>query len=129
MAKSSKNYVCQSCGAVSSKWAGKCESCAAWNSLIEEIAEGTVPKGLGSSKKGHRLKLSGLKGEETEKKPRHVTQLPEFDRVTGGGLVPGSIRIRNKLSYTNHFSRCAPLPPGNMHTGIRRGKTFFLILK
>lgn len=90
MAKSSKSYVCQSCGAVSSKWAGKCESCAAWNSVIEEIAEGPVPKGLGSSKKGHCLKLSSLKGEESEKKPRHVTQLPEFDRVTGGGLVPGS---------------------------------------
>lgn len=90
MAKSSKNYVCQSCGAVGSKWAGKCESCNEWNSIVEEVVEGAVPKGLGSSKKGRSIRLFGLKGEESEKKPRHRTGVAEFDRVTGGGLVPGS---------------------------------------
>jgi len=89
MAKSKTNYTCQSCGAVTSKWSGKCESCNEWNTIVEERVEAT-PKGLGSSKAGKRLNAVPLKGEMSEKKPRHVTTIAEFDRVTGGGLVTGS---------------------------------------
>lgn len=49
-----------------------------------------MPKGLGSSKSGRRLNAVPLKGEMTERKPRHITGIAEFDRVTGGGLVTGS---------------------------------------
>ena len=90
MAKSSKNYVCQSCGGVSSKWAGKCDSCGEWNSMAEEITEASAPKGLGGGKKGRTLPLSGLKSENGKKHPRHVCGINEYDRVTGGGMVPGS---------------------------------------
>ena len=45
MAKSTTLYVCQNCGASSSKWAGKCDACGEWNTLIEEAATGSVPKG------------------------------------------------------------------------------------
>ena len=90
MAKSSKQYACQSCGAVTTKWSGKCESCNEWNTITEEIVEASVPKGLGNRRKGNALNFVPLKGSTTEKKPRHVTGLAEFDRVTGGGLVPGS---------------------------------------
>ncbi|MFN3826547.1 MAG: DNA repair protein RadA [Micavibrio sp.] len=89
MAKPAKNYVCQSCGAVTSKWAGKCESCQEWNCLIEEVVQAAVPKGMGA-KKGRSLDLVDLSGQSHERLPRLVTGIAEFDRVTGGGVVPGS---------------------------------------
>ena len=46
MAKTSRQYVCQSCGAVASKWSGKCDSCNQWNTLVEEVANDSIPKGL-----------------------------------------------------------------------------------
>lgn len=90
MAKNSSNYVCQSCGAVTSKWVGKCESCGEWNSIIEEAAEQSVPKGLGTTKKGRTIPFENLKNKDTKPQPRRETGIAEFDRVTGGGLVPGS---------------------------------------
>jgi DNA repair protein RadA/Sms len=90
MAKSVKTYVCQSCGSVSSKWGGKCEACNEWNTIVEEAAPESAPKGLGSSKKGRALDLVSLKGESNQNVPRHVSGMAEFDRVTGGGMVPGS---------------------------------------
>ncbi|MCI5060880.1 MAG: DNA repair protein RadA [Alphaproteobacteria bacterium] len=90
MAKSSKQYVCNACGAVTSKWSGKCESCGEWNSISEEIVESGAPKGLGGKKGGQKLELLPLKGREKNQKPRHITNMAEFDRVTGGGLVSGS---------------------------------------
>lgn len=90
MAKSSKQYTCQSCGAVTSKWSGKCESCNEWNTITEEVIEASAPKGLGNKRRGNTINLVPLKGAMSEKKPRHITGIAEFDRVTGGGLVTGS---------------------------------------
>lgn len=93
MAKAQRNYVCQACGAVSSKWAGKCESCGEWNCIAEEASETAAPpKGLGggSRGRGRALPLVGLKGEDSSGIPRQASGIAEFDRVTGGGLVPGS---------------------------------------
>lgn len=90
MAKSSRSYVCQSCGGVHRKWAGKCESCGEWNSIVEEVVEASVPKGLGGRKSGKALPFIPLRGEANTDIPRHVTKMAEFDRVCGGGLVPGS---------------------------------------
>ncbi|MGY9015725.1 MAG: ATPase domain-containing protein, partial [Rhodospirillales bacterium] len=88
MARNSTQHVCQECGATANKWAGKCESCSAWNSMAEEAAASSVPKGLGA-KKGRKIEFVGLKG--TGKKiPRRIIGIAELDRVTGGGLVPGS---------------------------------------
>lgn len=90
MAKSTRSYICQSCGAVHMRWSGKCDSCGEWNSITEEVGAEAVPKGLGAKKTGRALPLVNLKGESHEKIPRMVTNIKEFDRVTGGGLVPGS---------------------------------------
>ena len=94
MAKSRSSFVCQSCGAVTTRWAGKCESCNEWNCIVEEVAEAAIPKGLGAgagaAKKGRTLALVDLKGEDANKLPRRVTGIAEYDRVTGGGMVPGS---------------------------------------
>jgi DNA repair protein RadA/Sms len=89
MAKSQTQYVCQSCGAVYPKWAGKCEACNEWNTLAEEASARTLPKGVSGGKGGKKIAFVGLKGE-TAAPPRLSTTIAELDRVCGGGLVPGS---------------------------------------
>ncbi|WP_459696382.1 DNA repair protein RadA [Acidisoma sp. C75] len=92
MAKSSARYVCQSCGAVSAKWGGRCEACGSWNSIVEEVAPppvavgGTRSAAVGA---GRRIPLVGLEGEAAPP-PRRQTGIAELDRVLGGGLVPAS---------------------------------------
>ena len=92
MAKSAPRFACQECGATWPKWAGRCEACGAWNSLIEELPRSGPPKSLsgGSAKKGgYALDFVGLDGESHGTR-RHLTGIAELDRVCGGGLVPGS---------------------------------------
>ncbi len=92
MAKAAKAvFVCQSCGAVASRWAGKCTGCGAWNSLAEETNAGPPP-GSGLPSKGRTGRIVTL--EPLARKETAATRLPtgldELDRVTGGGIVPGS---------------------------------------
>jgi DNA repair protein RadA/Sms len=91
MAKTQSRYACQECGAVHPKWAGRCEACGAWNSLVEELSRAGPPKSLGGGggKGGHALDFVGLAGE-SDRSVRHLTGIAELDRVCGGGLVPGS---------------------------------------
>src|SRR5215469_2590697 len=90
MARSTARYACQECGAVFPKWAGRCEACGAWNSLVEELPRSGPPKSLGGSGKGGQtLDFVALQGENS-RTPRHLTGIAELDRVCGGGLVPGS---------------------------------------
>jgi DNA repair protein RadA/Sms len=88
MARTQARFVCQECGAVHPKWLGRCESCGAWNSLVEEAPRDTVPKGLGGGK-GRAVDFVGLRGTSAPT-PRRQSGLAEFDRVCGGGLVAGS---------------------------------------
>ncbi|HXP12217.1 MAG TPA: DNA repair protein RadA [Stellaceae bacterium] len=90
MARAENRYVCQSCGAAYPKWAGKCDACGAWNSLVEEVtrSSGPPPKGLGSAK-GRALSFVGLTGD-TAATARRKSGIAELDRVCGGGMVPGS---------------------------------------
>ena len=90
MAKSDHAFVCQACGAVHPRWTGKCDSCGGWNSIVQEAGGGAIPKGLGAKKKGRAIELSPLDGPSDRTYPRHMTGIKEFDRVMGGGLVPGS---------------------------------------
>ena len=91
MAKPQKTFVCQQCGAVHNKWSGKCDSCGAWNSIVEEtpVAASSGPLRALASGKGRRIELNPLAGSSPEL-PRRRTGIGEFDRVCGGGLVPGS---------------------------------------
>jgi DNA repair protein RadA/Sms len=89
MAKSSASFACQACGAVSAKWAGKCESCNGWNTIVEEGAAPPIGAGAAKRIKGRKFALEDLKTQDTPP-PRRVTGIAEFDRVTGGGLVAGS---------------------------------------
>jgi DNA repair protein RadA/Sms len=89
--KSQARFACQQCGAVAPKWAGRCEACRAWNSMVEEVQRAAPPKSLGTSggKRGDRLGFVALRGE-TAGPPRRQTGIAELDRVCGGGLVAGS---------------------------------------
>ena len=90
MARDGAVYACQSCGAVHSKWAGQCPACGAWNSLVEEV-QSRPPGALAPSKagRGRGLAFEGL-ADATPAPPRIATGVDEFDRVCGGGVVPGS---------------------------------------
>jgi DNA repair protein RadA/Sms len=94
VAKAAKsNFVCQSCGAVSARWQGKCASCGDWNTIVEEVATPPPPgSGLAKATKGRALTLESLSGAHQEA-PRFSTGMPELDRVTGGGIVPGSVLL------------------------------------
>lgn len=89
MAKNTKSFVCQSCGAVTSKWAGKCEACGEWNTITEEAPRETLPKGVSGGKGGRKIEFVELKGQIAPP-PRRKTGIGELDRVCGGGLVAGS---------------------------------------
>ncbi|MBG1232135.1 DNA repair protein RadA [Aestuariivirga litoralis] len=90
MAKSSSTYVCQSCGAVSHKWSGQCDSCDQWNSIIEEKTDAPASGAKGARlPKGRTTRLVDLKGESPAP-PRILSGIAELDRATGGGFVPGS---------------------------------------
>jgi DNA repair protein RadA/Sms len=90
LAKAQSHYVCQACGASHAKWAGRCEACGEWNTILEETAP--APGGLAATGRGGRAKpveFVPLAGG-SEPVPRWISGNAEFDRVVGGGLVPGS---------------------------------------
>lgn len=93
MAKALKLFICQSCGAPHNRWSGKCDACGEWNTISEEAAPDSVPKGLSTNKKGKVIEFVDLRSDLTKNYPRYVTKISEFDRVTGGGLVPGSATL------------------------------------
>ena len=89
MARRSAQYICQSCGAVSAKWAGRCESCGEWNSFVEESGGGPLSAPGPGLAKGRVVELVPLSGT-SEDAPRTASGVGELDRVTGGGFVRGS---------------------------------------
>lgn len=105
MARPQSQFVCQSCGAVYPRWQGRCEACSNWNTIIEEAPFAAIPKGLsaeglsggaiaraksgGGRGKAKPVEFSGI-SQLAAPPSRLVTGLSEFDRVLGGGLVPGS---------------------------------------
>lgn len=89
MAKSRSVFICQNCGAVASRWQGRCESCGEWNTIVEENDGGPTAVRV---TRGRAFELEGLAGEHRPA-ARVVTGVDEFDRVTGGGFVPGSVLL------------------------------------
>src|SRR4051812_26498652 len=90
MAKQHKTFVCQNCGATTPRWAGKCEACGEWNTIIEEAPRENLPKGVSGGKGGRKIEFVDLKGASAPP-PRRSTTIAELDRVCGGGLVAGSV--------------------------------------
>ena len=90
MSKIQTKYVCQSCGYVSPRWVGKCPNCNEWNTFVEE-----APSPLKASRKpagaASHMDPVPMDQLESDDVPRVKTNIEEFDRVLGGGLVPGSL--------------------------------------
>ncbi len=86
MSRARTMYVCQSCGAAHNKWSGSCSACGEWNTLVEEVAPAGV-KATSPVMQG--VTLSRL-DQSAAPPPRMPSGMAELDRVTGGGLVPGS---------------------------------------
>jgi DNA repair protein RadA/Sms len=91
-------YSCQECGAQSQKWLGRCPECQAWNSLVEETAvPATAGAGAAAASADSRYALASTAGPrlyeeiDTVVSARLTTGIDEFDRVLGGGVVPGSL--------------------------------------
>jgi DNA repair protein RadA/Sms len=90
MSKRSLTFICQNCGATHNRWQGKCEACGEWNTLSQE---GDRPAGPGRApRKGRLFALEPLSGEAHDA-PRLPSGVAEFDRVTGGGFVRGSVLL------------------------------------
>lgn len=98
MAKVKSAFFCQSCGAQAAKWVGKCPSCGEWNTMVEEVLEKENSKKVSWEPKSNR-------GPRTVNKAMKIAEIPmtsdkrvpttdqEFNRVLGGGIVPGSITL------------------------------------
>src|SRR5499426_4819506 len=87
-------YACQSCGYQSRKWLGKCPDCGGWNTFVEERERAAPKEGAGAARSGLRLRESKpvpYNEIEAQDDTREVTGIEEFDRVLGGGIVPGSL--------------------------------------
>jgi len=94
MAKAKQVYTCTSCGSQSGKWNGQCGDCGAWNTLEETIIS------ISSKSNPRSARFQGYAGEvgvqsltqvTPEEQERFSIGMPEFDRVLGGGVVPGSV--------------------------------------
>jgi len=90
MAKTKSIYICQNCGAESPKWLGRCPSCGEWNTYVEELVEKKQNTGKLSAQLSGNQPLT-LDKIETVKNRRISVGIEEFDRVLGGGIVPGSL--------------------------------------
>ncbi|RPI41491.1 MAG: DNA repair protein RadA, partial [Bacteroidetes bacterium] len=90
MAKSRSVFVCQQCGAESPKWMGRCNSCGEWNSLVEQKVAGTPRHAFYTEDRIHAVPES-LDKILPDKVERIDLGNKEFNRVLGGGLVPGSV--------------------------------------
>ncbi|WMS86647.1 DNA repair protein RadA [Pleionea litopenaei] len=94
MAKSKIQFVCNACGATHPKWAGQCNDCGEWNTLIEQAQVVTQARSERfSGYAGERSKVQTMAEVNLQEVPRIGTKLAELDRVLGGGLVPGSVAL------------------------------------
>ena len=106
MARPVSRYVCQSCGAVSPKWAGRCETCGEWNTIVEEAVEARPgPGGKGAAAKpasARKIEFVGLEGTAAPP-PRLVTGIAELDRVLGmeANFAGTSFLTTETVSYTH----------------------------
>lgn len=94
MAKRKTKFMCQECGYESAKWMGKCPGCGQWNKMVEEVeSTGNGRKGTFTNTSGTAVatKATPITAIETVSEPRITTDLAEFNRVLGGGVVRGSL--------------------------------------
>lgn len=90
MSKRKTVFICQECGYESARWMGKCPSCEEWNTLVEELVPSKKNRHISETISVNN-KPEKITDIQSEQEPRITTALKEFDRVLGGGIVPGSL--------------------------------------
>ncbi len=114
-------FVCQNCGHQSRKWLGKCPECGEWNSLVEERARATQ-KGSGrntfQTREVEAIAYSEIESQHEVRMPSGVT---EFDRVLGGGIVPGTLVLIGGRHRQKHIvaSGCRSTQRPWRHSALR----------
>ncbi|MBC7685610.1 MAG: DNA repair protein RadA [Bdellovibrionales bacterium] len=94
MAKAKTNYTCSECGGMATKWSGQCPACQAWNTMEETVVEAPGLNRLSNQQHkslAQTAPVLSLADIEAVDVPRFGTGIEEFDRVLGGGLVPGGV--------------------------------------
>ena len=94
MAKAKTNYTCSECGGMATKWSGQCQACQAWNTMEETVVEAPGLNRLSNQQHkslAQTAPVLSLADIEAVDVPRFGTGIEEFDRVLGGGLVPGGV--------------------------------------
>jgi DNA repair protein RadA/Sms len=84
-------FACQNCGHQSRKWLGKCPECGEWNSLVEERARSAKKAGTRNGFKLREVAAVAYSEIESQDETRIASGVTEFDRVLGGGIVPGTL--------------------------------------
>ena len=84
-------FVCGECGTTALRWTGKCNDCGSWNSLVEQLQEGSKSKGGATSNALKTTSLQDISSSQDE--PRLDTKVEELNQVFGGGIVPGSLTL------------------------------------
>ena len=116
-------FECQNCGAKYSRWAGKCDACGSWNSIIEVHDEqSSVPTGLTAGVGGIKLSFQGLNGK-VEDFPRTECGIRELNRVLGGGLVAGGVVL---VGGDPGIGKSTILLQTVSHIASNGGKAFYL---
>ena len=95
MAKTKTRYVCQECGYLAPKWMGKCRECGGWNTIVEEVEPSRVNARVPnmSTKRTSGTRPQSLDEVDMGAETRMKTQMGEFDRVMGGGIMQGSVNL------------------------------------
>lgn len=94
MPKNKSVFVCQNCGEISPRWMGQCQSCGAWNTLVEDIITEPVKKSRGGGNEGAVRQITATALNHitaSDSETRIVSGIGELDRVLGGGIVQGSV--------------------------------------
>lgn len=124
MAKTKYKFVCQSCGYTTAKWLGRCPECGAWDSLVEEAEVATSRSGKSylptSSEKIKPRTIASVAQVQVE---RLATGIHEFDRVLGGGVVPGSLVL---LGGTPGIGKSTILLDAGLRFGQRGIKVLYV---
>ena len=124
MAKTKYKFVCQSCGYTTAKWLGRCPECGAWDSLVEE-AEVTTARSSKSylPTSSEKIKPRTIASVAQVKVERLATGIHEFDRVLGGGVVPGSLVL---LGGTPGIGKSTILLDAGLRFGQRGIKVLYV---
>ena len=109
MAKVRSKFICQSCGASYTKWAGRCENCGEWNSLLEQEVQpeaevkSALARGAVSGKKLAAVSINEI--EPSDAGSRLKTGFPELDNVLGGGILLGGVALLASSSSANDIAK------------------------